>query len=46
MSEVRRLAPSLVYVMPSHQFPVGSVMALGKRLELLEWAAEGGTLSH
>ncbi len=41
MSEVRRLAPSLVYVMPSHQFPVGSVMALGKRLELLEWAAEG-----
>ena len=41
MSEVRRLAPSLVYVMPSHQFPVGSVMTLGKRLELLEWAAEG-----
>ena len=40
MREVRRLAPSLVYVMPSHQFPVGSVMTLGKRLELLEWAAE------
>ena len=40
MREVRGLAPSLVYVMPSHQFPVGSVMTLGKRLELLEWAAE------
>jgi GntR family transcriptional regulator/MocR family aminotransferase len=28
----------LVYVTPSHQFPLGVVMSLGRRLELLEWA--------
>lgn len=27
-------------MMPSHQFPTGSVMPLGRRLELLAWAAE------
>ena len=37
---VREKNPQLVYVMPSHQFPLGSVMPLGQRLELLEWAAE------
>lgn len=37
---VRKKNPQLVYVMPSHQFPLGSVIPLGKRLELLEWAAE------
>ncbi len=26
------------YVMPSHQFPVGTVMPIGRRLELLRWA--------
>ena len=34
------MAPELVYMMPSHQFPTGSVMPLGRRLELLAWAAE------
>lgn len=28
-----------VYVTPSHQFPLGSVMSLTRRLELLDWAA-------
>lgn len=28
----------LVYVTPSHQFPLGVVMSLARRLELLEWA--------
>lgn len=37
---VREKNPQLVYVMPSHQFPLGSVIPLGQRLELLEWAAE------
>ncbi|MCM1026224.1 MAG: PLP-dependent aminotransferase family protein [Roseburia sp.] len=34
---------STVYVMPSHQFPAGTVMPIGRRLELLKWAgrAEG-----
>jgi GntR family transcriptional regulator/MocR family aminotransferase len=29
----------LVYVTPSHQFPVGVVLSLARRLELLDWAA-------
>lgn len=28
----------LVYISPSHQFPTGTVMTIGKRLELLNWA--------
>ncbi|MDD7641005.1 MAG: PLP-dependent aminotransferase family protein [bacterium] len=33
----------VVYVMPSHQFPVGAVMPFSRRQELLDWAkaAEG-----
>ncbi len=29
------------YVMPSHQFPTGAVMPVGRRNELLRWAARG-----
>ena len=29
------------YVMPSHQFPMGTVMPIRRRMELLKWAAEG-----
>lgn len=29
---------SLVYVTPSHQFPLGHVMPIGNRLRLIEWA--------
>lgn len=32
--------PSAVYVSPSNQFPTGSVMPIGKRYRLLEWARE------
>ena len=28
--------------MPSHQFPMGTVMPIGRRLELLKWAAGSG----
>lgn len=38
---VRACNPDLVYMMPSHQFPLGSVMPLRQRLELLKWASEG-----
>lgn len=34
--------PRLVAVTPSHQFPLGVVMSLGRRLELLDWAAREG----
>lgn len=30
----------VLYVMPSHQFPLGTVMPLKQRLELLKWASE------
>lgn len=30
----------LAYVTPSHQFPLGVVMSLSRRLELLEWASQ------
>ena len=38
------LAPRLVYVTPSHQFPTGAIMSLPRRLRLLEWAARRGAL--
>ena len=30
--------PRLVYITPSHQFPLGVTMSLSRRLQLLEWA--------
>jgi GntR family transcriptional regulator/MocR family aminotransferase len=38
----RKPAVKLVYVTPSHQFPLGAVLSLPKRLRLLEWAARSG----
>ncbi len=32
----------LVYTTPSHQFPTGATMSIGRRLELLAWARETG----
>jgi GntR family transcriptional regulator/MocR family aminotransferase len=39
-----RLAPKAraVFVTPSHQYPLGVVLAMGRRLELLAWARESG----
>nr|WP_315597069.1 PLP-dependent aminotransferase family protein [uncultured Cupriavidus sp.] len=34
----------LVYVTPSHQFPLGMPMALERRLALLDWARQHGAL--
>lgn len=34
----------LVYVTPSHQFPLGMPMSLERRLELLAWARQRGAL--
>jgi len=39
MEEIKRTMPDIVYTMPSHQFPMGTVMPLKRRLELLNWAA-------
>lgn len=40
VSELRQKDVSVAYVMPSHQFPTGIVMPIGRRLELLRWANE------
>lgn len=32
----------LVYVTPSHQFPTGYIMPIGKRIRLLNWAGQTG----
>lgn len=34
----------LIYTTPSHQFPVGGSMSIGRRLELLEWADKNDAL--
>ncbi len=42
VNDGRKLAPTprLIYVTPSHQFPLGSTLSLQRRLELLEFARE------
>lgn len=39
MEAVNAENPDMIYVMPSHQFPLGTVMPLKRRLELLHWAS-------
>jgi len=34
----------LIYVTPGHQFPLGTTMSLGRRLQLLQWARKTGAL--
>lgn len=38
---LRESGADVAYIMPSHQFPTGIVMPVGRRQELLKWA-EGG----
>lgn len=38
--ELRKKEVTAAYVMPSHQFPTGVVMPIGRRMELLKWAEE------
>ena len=38
--ELKKTRCRVAYVSPSHQFPLGSVMPIAKRHELLEWAYE------
>ncbi len=40
VSQLRRTGVDLAYVMPSHQYPTGAVMPIGRRNELLKWANE------
>ena len=41
VSELEKTDARIAYVMPSHQYPLGTVMPIGRRTELLKWA-DGG----
>lgn len=38
VTELEKTEARVAYVMPSHQFPTGTVMPIGRRTELLKWA--------
>ncbi len=40
VDELEKSGAAVAYVMPSHQYPTGTVMSIGRRMELLKWAAE------
>ncbi len=40
VSQLRETGVDLAYVMPSRQYPTGTVMPIGRRNELLKWANE------
>jgi GntR family transcriptional regulator/MocR family aminotransferase len=44
VAHTAKAAPRLVYVTPSHQFPTGATLPLGRRLALLEWAGRHDVL--
>jgi GntR family transcriptional regulator/MocR family aminotransferase len=44
VAQLPRRGARLVYVTPGHQFPLGTAMSLGRRLQLLEWARNTGAL--
>lgn len=43
-SDWLRQRPRLIYTTPSHQYPVGSVMGLARRLALIDGARQAGAL--
>lgn len=40
IDELEKAGADIAYVMPSHQYPLGIVMPIKRRMELLRWAAE------
>lgn len=40
VESLRKLDVDMAYVMPSHQYPMGTVMPIKRRQELLHWASE------
>lgn len=40
IDKLKETNSDIVYVTPSHQFPTGAVMPIGRRMELLSWAEE------
>lgn len=44
IAELSQSMAKAVYVSPSHQFPTGFTMSINKRIQLLNWAHDNGTL--
>lgn len=40
VEDLRKTEADIAYLMPSHQYPLGSVMPIKRRMELLNWAYE------
>ena len=40
VDELRKSDADIAFVMPSHQYPLGIVMPIKRRMELLKWAQE------
>ncbi len=40
IDELKKSEADIAYVMPSHQYPMGTVMPIKRRMELLSWAYE------
>lgn len=43
MEQLEKSNANIVYVTPSHQYPMGIVMSAGRRHELLQWAMKGSS---
>lgn len=41
VEDLQRTDSDIAYITPSHQFPTGAVMPIGRRMALLEWVCEG-----
>ncbi len=39
VDDLQKMKVTAAYVMPSHQYPTGITMPIGRRMELLKWAA-------
>ena len=40
VDELRKTGANMAYVMPSHQYPLGIVMPIKRRMELIKWSNE------
>lgn len=44
ISMLKKSQSKLIYISPSHQYPLGTIMTVNKRMELLEWAYKNNGL--
>lgn len=44
VDELRKSDAKLIYISPSHQYPLGTIMPVNKKMELLEWAYKNNGL--